>query len=122
VIWPLYHLYQLVSISERIFTMKCSPGSPQYDISEVVNDAGDPQHKKLYREIDDLQKLLLIYRIIHYDDQIPNVQLSKPVIRLFNNTKALEEIVASLTKFLYAKHQKKINSLDLYLFSQLYLI
>ena len=28
--------------SDRIFTMKCSPGSPPYDISEVINDAGDP--------------------------------------------------------------------------------
>jgi hypothetical protein len=118
--------YKAKGFSERIFTIKCSPGNPLNDISEVVNDAGDSKHKKLFREIDDLRKLLLVYRIIHYDDQIPDIHLSiknrdkqlcKPVIRLFNNTKALEEIVASLTKFLYERYNKKLNSLDSYLFS-----
>ncbi len=83
-------------------------------------------HKKLYREIDDLRKLLLVYRILHYDDQIPDItlsiknrdkQLCKPLIRLFNNTKAQEEIITSLSKFLAEKKNKKLNSFDSYLFS-----
>ncbi len=111
---------------ERIFPIKCSPGSPQYDISEITNDAGDPQHKKLYREIEDLRKLLLVYRIMHYDDKVPDIELSitnrdkqlcKPLIRLFNNTKAQEEIVVSLSKFLAEKNNKKLDSFDAYLYS-----
>ena len=101
--------YKAKGFSERIFTIKCSPGNPQYDISEVINDAGDSEHKKLSREIDDLRKLLLVYRIIHYDDKIPDIQLSiknrdkqlcKPLIRLFNNTKALEDIINFLIQIL----------------------
>jgi hypothetical protein len=42
------------------------------DISEIINDAGDPKCKKLFREIDDSRKLLLIYRIVHYDEAIPD--------------------------------------------------
>ena len=58
--------YKAKGFAERIFTIKCSPGTPLYDISEVTNDAGDSEHKKLYREIDNLSKLLLVYRIVHY--------------------------------------------------------
>ncbi len=60
--------YKGKGFSERIFTIKCSPGSPLYDISEIVNYAGDPKHIKLLREMNDLRKLLLVYRIIHYDN------------------------------------------------------
>jgi hypothetical protein len=118
--------YKAKGFSERIFTIKCSPGNPLYDISEVINDAGDPAYKKLFREMDDLRKLLLVYRMIHYDDQIPDVQLSiknrdkqlcKPIIRLFKNTKAIDEIITSLSRFLSEKKNKKLNSFDSYLYS-----
>ena len=33
--------YKAKGFSERIFLIKCTPGSPQYDISEITNDAGD---------------------------------------------------------------------------------
>ncbi len=68
--------YKGRGFAERLFTVKCSPGNPSYDISEVTNDAGDQKHTKLFREIEDLRKLLLVYRIIHYDEPIPDIQLS----------------------------------------------
>ena len=67
-----------------------------------------------------------MYRIIHYGDQVPDIQLSitnrdkqlcKPLMRLFSNTKALNDITAALSKFLSEKNSKKLNSLDSYLFS-----
>lgn len=118
--------FKAKGFSDRIFTIKCSPGTPQYDISEVINDAGDSKHKKLYREINDLRKLLLVYRIIHYNDNIPDLKLSigkrdkqlcKPVIRLFNNTSVINEIVTALSRFLAGKNNKKLNSFDSYLYS-----
>src|SRR4051794_17263654 len=71
-------------------------------------------------------KLLLVYRILHYDDQIPDIELSiknrdkqlcKPLLRLFNDTKAQEEIITSLSKFLAEKNNKKLDSFDAYLYS-----
>jgi hypothetical protein len=68
----------------------------------------------------------LIYSIIHYDVQISDIELSiknrdkqlcKPLIRLFNNTKSQQEIIASLSKFLSEKNNKKLDSFDGYLFS-----
>jgi hypothetical protein len=118
--------YKAKGFAERIFTIKCSPGTPQYDISEVTNDAGDTSYQKLYREIEDLRKLLLVYRILHYDDQIPDIQLSiknrdkqlcKPLLRLFGNTKVQKEIINALSKFITEKRNIKLNSLDFYLFS-----
>jgi len=43
--------YKAKGFSERLFTIKCSPGSPQHDISEVINDAGDPVSIFMARKI-----------------------------------------------------------------------
>lgn len=61
---------------ERIIPLKSISGDPQYDISEVVNDAGDEQFKKLYEELMNTRKLLLMYRLLHHNDAIPNVKLN----------------------------------------------
>ncbi len=118
--------FKAKGFSDRIFTINCSPGNPQEDISEVINNAGDPKHQKLFREIVDLRNLLLIYRMIHYNDALPDVdltiknrdkQLCKPLIKLFNNTVSIKKILASLSKFLAEKNNKKLNSFDACLFS-----
>ena len=44
-------------------------------------------------------------------------QLSKPVIRLFQNSKALEEVIRSLSKYLLDKNRRKENTLDARLYS-----
>ena len=106
---------------ERLIPLRSLPGEPQFDISEVVNDAGDEQFKELYQELLDTRKLLLMYRLLHYNDLFPNIklniknrykQLTKPLIRLFQNTKAVNEIIKSLSKYLIEKNQKKIDSFD----------
>ena len=111
---------------ERLLTSKCSPGNPLYDISEVVNDAGDKNYKELFNELNDLRKLLLMYRLLHHEHSFPDVklsiknrdkQLTKPLIRLFQNTTVIDEIIKSLSKYLAEKKEKKVNSLDARLFT-----
>jgi hypothetical protein len=106
---------------ERIIPLKAVPGHPEYDISEVVDESGDEQFKELYGELMDTRKLLLMYRLLHYNDPIPNInlniknrykQLTKPVIRLFQNTESVNEITSSLSKYLIEKNQEKIDSID----------
>ena len=106
---------------ERIIPLKSVSGDPQFDISEIVNDAGDEQFKELYEELINTRKLLLIYRLLHHNDAIPNVelniknrykQLTKPLIRLFQNSESLDEIIKSLSKYVIEKNEEKINSLD----------
>lgn len=118
--------FKAKGFNERILTINCSPGNPKHDITEVLNDAGDPKYKKLHNELYDLRKLLLIYRMLNYDKPIPDIELSlrnrdkqlcKPLLRLFQSSKCLKEITQSLSKFISEKKNKKLNSLDYYLYS-----
>jgi hypothetical protein len=107
---------------ERIIPLKALPGDPEYDIAEVVDNSGDEKFKGLYEELMNTRKLLLMYRLLHYDKIIPDIklniknrykQLTKPVIRLFQNTEtALKEITNSLSKYLIEKNQEKMDSMD----------
>jgi hypothetical protein len=106
---------------ERIIPLKAVSGDPSYDISEVVDESGDEQFKKLYEELMNTRKLLLMYRLLHYDETIPDIklniknrykQLTKPVMRLFQNTASVDEITSSLSKYLIEKNQEKIDSID----------
>jgi hypothetical protein len=106
---------------ERIIPLKAVPGDPLFDISEVVDGSGDEQFKELYQELEDTRKLLLMYRLLHHNDLIQDVklniknrykQLTKPLIRLFQKTESVNDIVKSLSKYLIEKNQEKIDSLD----------
>lgn len=119
-------VYKAKGFVERIFPIQCTAGNPLFDILEVVNDAGDNKYKKLIRELEDLRKLLLIFRIMHYDEPIPDLNLSiknrekqlcKPLIRLFQDTNVLKDILDSLSKFIADKRNRKLNSLDSFIYS-----
>jgi hypothetical protein len=99
---------------ERLLTLKCSPGNPQYDISEVHNEAGDELHRELLNELLDIRKLIFIYRLLHHNHSYPDLkltvtnrdkQLSKPLIRLFQNTKVVDEIIESI--ILFSRKERK---------------
>jgi hypothetical protein len=106
---------------ERIIPLKAIPGDPEYDISEVIDGSGDEKFKELYQELEDTRKILLMYKLLHYNDTIPDIklniknrykQLTKPLIRLFKNTESLNDILKSLSKYLIEKNQEKIDSMD----------
>ena len=104
-----------------IIPLKATAGYPQYDIAEVVDESGDEQFKELYQELMNTRKLLLMYRLLHHNEIIPDIklniknrykQLTKPVIRLFQNSESLDEITKSLSKYLIEKNQEKMDSID----------
>jgi hypothetical protein len=106
---------------ERIIPAKMTPGDPSYDISEVIDGSGDEQLNQLYKQLIDTRKLLLMYRLLHHNEIIPNItlniknrykQLTKPVIRLFQNSESVDEIRISLSKYLIEKNQEKLDSMD----------
>jgi len=107
--------------NDRVFVIKCSVGDPDYDISEVISPAGDKDCELLLEGLVDLRKLLLIYRLLHYNDPIPNVelniknrdkQLCKPLIRLFQGTRAEKEVTQSLSRLLKEKKERKANTIE----------
>jgi hypothetical protein len=110
-------------LNDRIFLHRCIKGDPKYDIKEVLNptDTGGPEKNKLLEELIDFRKLLLIYRLIHFKDPIPDIdigivgrdkELTKPLIQLFHNSEAQQEIIKNLQKILDLKNQKKQNTLE----------
>ena len=56
--------------NQRIIELHCSPGFPKYDISEIVNPAGEEEHQELLNELIETRKKLLIYRLLHFHDKV----------------------------------------------------
>src|SRR5437899_1801851 len=108
-------------VLDRTFVLSTYNGRPKYDIKEVLKPAGDPKRQALLDELIDFRKLMLIYRIIHFQDPIEDIdigvegrqkELCKPVLQLFHNTKALKEIQGAFQMFLNAKNQRKGNTIE----------
>jgi hypothetical protein len=60
--------------NQRIIEILCTYGIPDYDISEVVNPAGEQEFQHLFDELLDVRNRLLIYRLLHHSDPIPNIR------------------------------------------------
>jgi hypothetical protein len=111
--------------NQRIIEIFCTFGIPQFDISEVVNPAGENEFQELLDELNEVRNILLIYRLLHYNDPIPNInlnlvnrekQLFKPVIRVFQKTKTLAELLPVISKYVSDKRQKNTDTYHATLF------
>jgi hypothetical protein len=111
--------------NQRIIEIFCTFGIPQYDISEVVNPAGETEFQELLDELNEVRNTLLMYRLLHYSDPIPNInlnlvnrekQLFKPVIRVFQKTQTLSELLPVISKYVSDKRQKNTDSYHATLF------
>jgi hypothetical protein len=107
-------------VIDRSFQIKASKGKPTHDIKEVLQPANRNERlEKLHNDLRSLQKLLLAYRLIHFTDLIPDIEiglegrdkeLCKPLLQLFHNTKAYPEVKSALQAFLDRKNKRKKNS------------
>ena len=71
------------------------------------------------------RNLLLVYRLLHYKDKIPDVklnienrekQLFKPLIRVFQNTETLKELLPIISKYVRQRRESNANSLHAFLY------
>lgn len=110
-------------VLDRVLSFTCYKGNPKRDIKEVLNptNTGGPEHHKWLCELNDLRKLLFSYRLVHFKDPIPDIdigiigrdkELAKPLIQLFNETESQAGIVATLQKLLDAKNKRKEARLE----------
>lgn len=110
-------------VNTRILPINCFEASAKCDIKEVLNptDTGGLQNKELLNEIEDFRKLLLIYRLIHFKDSIPDLdigvegrdkELVKHLVQLFYGSNSLNLLIDSLQKFLDLKNGKKESSIE----------
>jgi hypothetical protein len=109
--------------NSRTFPITCIKGSTKHDIKEVLNptNTGGTENKKLFKEIMNFRKLLLVYRLRHFKDSLPYLhigvegrdkELVKHSVQLFNGCKCLTEVIETLQKFLDIKNEKKEFSIE----------
>jgi hypothetical protein len=55
---------------DRALGFTVYPGEAELDIKEVTNPQGDPQLEKALSELLDFRKLMLVYRLIHFEDPV----------------------------------------------------
>ena len=105
---------------QRYVIYECTYGGPRYDISEVIEPGGDKKLRRLLDDLFELRNMLLIYRLLHYYDEIPNVELNiqnrekqlfKPTFRVFQNSgRALEELKIGISKYLTDYRKRRSNT------------
>jgi hypothetical protein len=107
---------------DRTLLLSAFPGDTELDIKEVTNPEETAPHlEKALAELLDFRKLMLVYRLIHFDDPIPdldvgvrrrNKELCKPYLRLFYGSDSQKEVEQTFQIFLDAKNTKKSTSLE----------
>jgi hypothetical protein len=112
------------SLIERTFTFHCKPAirNSLHSIKDVIiNPPGDHIKQKLYQELMDFRKLMLCYRLIHYTDHIPDIdiglrnrdkELGGPLLRIFYGTKVFGDIKYALEKFLAQRKDRKQKTIE----------
>jgi hypothetical protein len=110
---------------QRIIELPCVYGSPRYDISEVVNPAGEEEYQQLLDELLDTRNTLLVYRLLHFKDKIPDIklniqnrekQLFKPVLRVFQNIQTLDELLPVISNYISQRQRRENNANTLHAF------
>jgi hypothetical protein len=108
---------------DRSFTIKTHKGLPKYDIKEIRNPQGNKFRQQLLDEMLDLRRLLLVYKLLHFTDALPEVdvgldgrdkELCKPLLQLFfglgASKETLIEIEIALKHFVDIKNNRKEHS------------
>jgi hypothetical protein len=115
--------YKAKGLVDRTFSFHCRPGKVKNSIKEVVSEniSKSPILQNQFKEIMNFRKLLLLYRLLHYRDPLPQIEtglknrdneLCKPLLQLFYGTQALEEIIHALNEFVIQRKERKANSLE----------
>ena len=107
---------------DRTLLLSAFPGDTELDIKEVTNQQErSPRLKKALVELLDFRRLMLVYRLLHFEDFIPdldvgvqrrNKELCKPYIRLFYGSQAQAEVEQTFQTFLDSKNTKKSTSIE----------
>jgi hypothetical protein len=108
-------------VLDRSFVFTTYKGLPKYDIKETLEPQGNKIRQERLDALNDFRKLMLIYRLLHFKDPIPDInigvegrekELSKPVIQLFYGSNAQKEVEATLQTFLNLRTEKKEITLE----------
>ena len=110
-------------VLDRTFKINSYKGYPQFKIKEIRNPQGNKLRQKLLNELLELRKILLIFKLIHHNDPLLEIEVGldgrdeevcKPLLQLFYSLGASketqEELEQTLQYFLNVKNKRKQNS------------
>ncbi len=112
---------------QRIIDLQCTYGFPEYDILEVENPANTTKFAELLEELEETRNLLLMYRMIHFNEKIPDIslnivnresQLFKPILRVFQNTETMKELFPVISEYINQKRAANADSLHAYVYAR----
>jgi hypothetical protein len=121
----LPHEKHIKGIIDRSFTHKFLIGEVQHNIKDVLKD----KNSELYRQLIHLRKLLIAFKLTHYNDDFPllrlnirnrNRELTQPLLTLFRNGKNFDRIRLALSKLINEKSILKSNSIEAKIVEALY--
>jgi hypothetical protein len=112
-------------VLDRSFKIKSYKGFPEFNIKEIRNPQGNAQRQQLFDELNNLKKLLIMYRLVHIKDPYKEIsigldgrdeELCKPLLQLFYTLGAsketLKELEGTLQYFLDTKNKRKGQTLE----------
>lgn len=111
-------------VNERCFTIKTSPiqiKHPRLYIKDIIRTKNAYRYQKELAEMSNFRRFMLLYRIKHYKDKLPEMILSvfnrdrelvQSLLEIFYDSDHLEEIRASLEIFLDTRRQNKSETKD----------
>jgi hypothetical protein len=110
---------------QRCIEIQCSFGNPELDITEVTNPAGEKEFQSLLNELNEMRNTLLMFRLWHYHDKIHDIklnikgrekQLFKPIVRIFQKTETLAELLPVISNYVVQKREANCSSLHAFLY------
>jgi hypothetical protein len=114
--------YKAKGVLDRSLSFSTLPGEAELDIKEVTaGHERDPQLDQASNELLDFRKLMLVYRLLHFEDSVVDIdigvkrrnrELCKPYIRLFYGSAAQKEVEETFQTFLDTKNSKKAASIE----------
>jgi hypothetical protein len=117
--------FKAKGFNQRVIEMSCYYGDPKEDIAEVVNPAGEEEFQELLKELNETRNLLMAYRLLHFNDKIPDIklnikgrekQLFKPVLRVFQNTETLNDLLPVISNYVKQKREANDSTLHAFLY------
>jgi hypothetical protein len=111
--------------NQRVIELQCSSGNPQHDIAEVTDETGAEEFQLLRGELNEMRNTLLLVRVLHFHSVIPDIklnikgrekQLFKPVLRLFQKTETLAELLPVISNYVIQKREANRGTLHAFLY------
>jgi hypothetical protein len=117
--------FKAKGFNQRVLELQCSFGDPKHDITEVTSPAGEEGFQHLLDELNEMRNLLLVVRLLHFNEKIPDIklnikgrekQLFKPVLRIFQNTKTLADLLPVVSNYVVQKREANYSTLHAFLY------